>query len=209
MNIQGNLKDRHSRDWRRRRLWRIPCKTGAEGVRRKPNLSGKRTERVPDLCGCSGAVCSLELLVRSTGSFLLCKKSMQREKQHGNFTQNRADCQHVPVRLCAGHPAHWCGSVFHDPHEVCAGALLRRGLAALLRRVQSQRRKAQGRHELVPGTGDGGCGAGRHRQHRRRLRRDPHRRSRRDLLDVVHRIFRHGDDLCRGGARAGDPRGRA
>ena len=29
-----------------------------------------------------------------------------------------------------------------------------------------------------------GCGAGRHRQHRRRLRRDPHRRSRRDLLDV-------------------------
>ena len=139
MNIQGNLKDRHSRDWRRRRLWRIPCKTGAEGVRRKPNLSGKRTERVPDLCGCSGAVCSLELLVRSTGSFLLCKKSMQREKQHGNFTQNRADRQHVPVRLCAGHPAHWCGPVFHHPHEGRAGALLRRGLAALLRRVQSQR----------------------------------------------------------------------
>ena len=26
---------------------------------------------------------------------------------------------------------------------------------------------------------------------------------------VVHRIFRHGDDLCRGGARTGDPRGRA
>ena len=47
------------------------------------------------------------------------------------------------------------------------------------------------------------------RQHRRRLRRDPHRRSRRDLLDVVHRILRHGDDLCRGGARTGDPRGRA
>lgn len=42
-----------------------------------------------------------------------------------------------------------------------------------------------------------------------RLRRDPHRRPRRDLLDVVHRILRHGDDLCRGGARTGDPRGRA
>ena len=184
-------------------------KAGAEGARRKPNLSGKRTERVPDVCGRSSAVCSLELLVKTTGSFLLCKNSMQREKQHGYLTQNRADHQHVPVRLCADHPAARRGSVFHHPHAVRAGALLRRGLAALLRRVQSQRREAQIRHELVPGAGDGCRGAGRHRQHRRRLRCDPHRRPRCDLLDVVHRILRHGDDLCRGGARAGDACGRA
>ena len=32
-------------------LWRNPRKTGAEGVRRKPNLSGKRTERACSQAG--------------------------------------------------------------------------------------------------------------------------------------------------------------
>ena len=51
-------------------------------------------------------------------------------------------------------------------------------------------------------------GAGRHRQHRRRVRRDFDRRPRRDFLDVGHRLFRHGDHLCRGDARADHPAGR-
>ena len=42
---------------------------------------------------------------------------------------------------------------------------------------------------------------GRHGQHRGRLRRDTHRRPRRDILDVGNRLLRHGDDLR--GSRAG------
>ena len=48
------------------------------------------------------------------------------------------------------------------------------------------------------------CGAGRHRQYRRRVRRDPHRRPRRHLLDVGHRLPRHGDHLRGSHARAGN-----
>ena len=40
----------------------------------------------------------------------------------------------------------------------------------------------------------------RHRQHRWRLRCHLDRRSRRHLLDVGHRLLRHGDHLCRGHA---------
>ena len=89
------------------------------------------------------------------GGFLLCKNSMQREKQHGYLTQNRADHQHVPVRLCADHPAPRRGSVFHHPHEVRAGALLWRGYAQRVRQDQPARWKAGERTQLVPGTRDG------------------------------------------------------
>ena len=44
--------------------------------------------------------------------------------------------------------------------------------------------------------------AGRNRQHRRRVRRDTHRRPRRDILDVDNRVLRHGDDIRRSRPRA-------
>ena len=60
------------------------------------------------------------------------------------------------------------------------------------------------RLEFVPGAGHRGRRAGRHGQYHRRVRCDFDRRPRRDLLDVDHRVLRHGDHLCRGGSGTGD-----
>ena len=46
---------------------------------------------------------------------------------------------------------------------------------------------------------------GGHRQYRGCLRRHPHRRPRRNLLDVDHRLLRHGHHLCRGYPGPEDP----
>ena len=58
---------------------------------------------------------------------------------------------------------------------------------------------------FLPGAGHGHRRPGGHGQHRGRVRRDPHRRPRRDLLDVDHRLLRHGHHLRRGHAGTKDP----
>ena len=58
--------------------------------------------------------------------------------------------------------------------------------------------KHEGGIELVSGPCNGNSCAGRYRQHRRRMRRDPRRRPGRYLLDVDNRLLRHEHDLRRG-----------
>ena len=85
-----------------------------------------------------------------------------------------------------------------------AGPSLQGGLEQRVRQPQSPRRKAGERHELLPGARHRHCGVGRHRHYRRSVRRDPHRRPRRHLLNVGHRLPRHGDHLRGSHARAGN-----
>ncbi len=113
--------------------------------------------------------------------------------------------QHIPFQLRSRLSAHRRRTVVLDPHALRAGALLRRGHAPRVRKSHAPRRKARERDELLSGARYRHRRTGRHRQHRRRVRRDPDRRPRRDFLDVGHRLFRHGDHLCRGDARADHP----
>ena len=104
--------------------------------------------------------------------------------------------QRVSVQLHSGVPAHRRGSVVHRPHRLCADPLFRRGYAQGVRQPVSQRRQAVQRHDLLPGPGHCHRRPGGNRQHRGRLRRHSHRWSRRHLLDVGHRLLRHGYHLC-------------
>ena len=146
---------------------------------------------------------------RKNGSFFYYLKE---EPAHVHRHRKRAlpggmRSQRVPFQLCSCLSAHRRRAVVLDPHALCAGALLRRWYAPRVRQSHASRREAQERHELLSGARHRHRRTGRHGKHRRRVRRYPDRRPRRDFLDVGHRLFRHGDHLRRGDARADHPAG--
>ena len=89
-----------------------------------------------------------------------------------------SDDQCVSIRLHSYHSSGRDGAVLHLQDPLRTGTVLQGRLEGGLWKRQASRRQAVERPELLPGAGHGGRGAGRHRQHRRRLRRDPGRRPR-------------------------------
>ena len=151
---------------------------------------------------------SLEL-PKSGSFFYLSKEDPAHVHRHRKRALPRGmRSQRVSIQLCSRLSSHRRRALVLDPHALCAGALLRRGYAPRVRQSHAPRREARERHELLSGARHRHCRAGRHRQYRRRVRRDFDRRPRCDFLDVGHRLFRHGDHLCRGDARADHPAGR-
>ena len=87
----------------------------------------------------------------------------------------------------------------------CFGEGMRKVFGNLTLKGDKQRQ----RYELLPGAGHRHRRSGGYRQHRRRFRRYPDRRPRRHLLDVGHRLLRHGYHLRRGHAGPEDPHRRS
>ena len=108
---------------------------------------------------------------------------------------HRCKHQQLPVQLHPGLPAHCGGPVVLHPDPLRSGALLRRGHAEGIRQPDPAGQKACQRHELLPGPGHRHRRSGGHRQHRGLRRSHPHRRTGGHLLDVDHRLLRHGHHL--------------
>ena len=178
----------------------------AEGARRQPNLSGKRTEGFPFPKRESAYVCFLWSCCFVQQLFFVWLKDFRGErKKNGHHSQHRAENQLLPVRLHPDRAADRHRPAVHHQDPLCAGPLLRRRDAGGLQEVQHERRQEPQRPQLLPGADYRHRRPGGHRQHCRRLRRHPHRWPRRHLLDVDHRLLRHGHHLCRGSAGPGDP----
>ena len=113
--------------------------------------------------------------------------------------------QQLPFGLCIDNAACRRRDLFYRPHQICAGALFCRRLEKSVRQLFAARQKQFQRLESVSGAGDRSSRAGGYRQHRRCFGSNSYRRPRRDILDVDHCIFRHGNDLRRSGSGANHP----
>ena len=106
--------------------------------------------------------------------------------------------QQLSFKLRADHPAFGHGHLVQRAHEVHPVPLLRRRLAPHVRQFLVPRRQPGGRHDLLPGAGHCGGGAGGHRQHRGCVWCHYCGRPRCHFLDVDHRASGHGHQLRRG-----------
>ena len=132
----------------------------------------------------------------------------EERNKYGHITATGTDGQRLSVRL---HPDRHAGGlrpVLQHPDPLRPGALLGRGYAPRLRRLLPAGRQAVRRNELLPGSGYRRGRPGGYWQHRRRLRRHPGGWPWRPVLDVDHRVLRHGHHLLRSGLGPGNPCGR-